>query len=93
MSDTAPPPPPASMQHPDCTHDPAECRISVRASYVTAAQYAPVFDGWGRSAAGPDPNVQTTVMACATCGAEWSVERQAGAVGTPPTIITKTAPT
>jgi len=66
-----------AYSHPNCTRDPAECRITVVSSTVTAIDWAPVYDGHGVMT-NRDPNTSTTVKSCSTCSAEWSEVQSAG---------------
>jgi len=65
--------------HPNCSRDPAECRIRVLNSVVTAIEWAPVYDGHGVMM-NRDPNTATTEKICDTCNAHWNEVHSGGEV-------------
>jgi hypothetical protein len=70
--------------HPDCTHDPAECRVSVTTSVAQPPiEWTPVYDGTGRMT-NADPNTFVTTASCTVCDMAWEERR----TGTETTIKT-----
>jgi hypothetical protein len=70
-----------TYQHPDCTEDPAACRVTVRHWISTLLAWEPQYDGNGMQV-NADPNTAVNEMTCATCARVWQTETQAGVTTT-----------
>lgn len=76
MSESEPPPDPPpspSQRHPDCTADPATCRVSRKHWVQNLIAWEPVYDGNGMMM-NSDPNTFISEMSCTTCLRVWQVE-------------------
>lgn len=60
--------------NPDCTRDPADCRVTVATSIKQPLiEWTPLFDGNGQQV-NADPNTHVRHYRCDTCGDEWEAE-------------------
>jgi hypothetical protein len=79
--------------HPECSGDPADCRVRTVSTVLTTVAWEPVYDGNG-VLTNKDPNTFTSEKVCDTCGAHWTEMRGAMETDAPEglQIETLTAP-